>query len=68
MAVGYVIDGVSYRTDGGSIQELAVDPSSTIIYEPGGAAGAQRYTLAAGLYEFRQGEAGWALYRLPRAQ
>lgn len=67
-AIGYVVDGVSYRTDGGGVQELAVGPSSTIVYERGGAAGVQRYRLAEGVYEFRPGAAGWALYRLPRAQ
>lgn len=67
-AVDYVVDGVTYRIDGGGAQELAVSPSSTIVYERGGASGARRYSLTAGVYEFRSERAEWALYRLPQGQ
>ena len=62
--VDCVIDGVAYRIEGGRRQKLAVGPASTITYDRGGGLGEQRYSLSAGVYEFRPGDLGWALFRV----
>lgn len=63
-AVNYVVDGATYRTESGELQNLATGPSSTILYDRGGTFGVQRYALSAGVYEFRPSETGWALVKL----
>ena len=64
VAVNYVVDGVSYKTESGRVQRLVVGPSSTIIYDRGGAFGVDRYALSAGVYEFRASDRGWVLVKL----
>jgi hypothetical protein len=63
-AVEYVVDGLSYKSESGQQQRLVVRPRSAIVYDRGGELGAQRYTLSAGVYEFRSGTDGWALFKL----
>jgi hypothetical protein len=64
LAVNYVVDGVTYRTERGGRQSLVVGPSSTIWYDRGGDFGVQRYALSVGVYEFRSSGAGWGLVKL----
>ena len=64
VAVNYVVDGVTYKTESGGLQTLVVGPSSTIRYDRGGDFGVQRYALSAGEYEFRSSDTGWALVKL----
>lgn len=64
-AVTYEVDGVAYRTEGGGVRKLVVDPKSTIRYDRGLGLGDQRYALSAGAYEFRSGTGGLALFKLP---
>ncbi len=66
-AIDFVINSVAYKTESGQHQRLAVSPKSTILYDRGGDLGEQRYTLSAGVYEFRSGDAGWSLVKLQRA-
>jgi hypothetical protein len=63
VAVNYVVDDITYRTESGGLQRLVVSPSSTIRFDRVGAFGVQQYTLSAGVYEFRSSEMGWALVR-----
>jgi len=63
--IAFAIDGVAHQAVGGSRQDLAVAPNSTITYDGGGSLGQSRYLIAPGLYEFRSTAAGWALYKLP---
>ena len=63
--VAFALDGVAHQAAGGSRQDLAVAPNSTITYDGGGSLGQRRYRIASGLYEFRSTAEGWALYKLP---
>jgi hypothetical protein len=63
-AIEYVVDGRTYKIESGQHQRLVVKPRSTILYDRGGELGGQRYTLSAGVYEFRSGTHGWALFKL----
>ncbi len=67
VAVNYVVDGVTYRTESGGLQRLVTGPKSTIRYDKGGDFGAERYALSPGDYEFRSSATGWALVKLRRA-
>jgi hypothetical protein len=64
VAVNYLVDGVTFKTEVGGLQRLVVGHSSTIRYDRGGAFGVQRYALSAGEYEFRSSDTGWALVKL----
>jgi hypothetical protein len=64
VAVNYVVDGVTYKTESGGLQRLVLGLSSTIRYDRGGDFGVQRYGLSAGVYEFRSSDTGWALVKL----
>jgi hypothetical protein len=64
LAVNYVVDGVTFRTEPGGRQSLVVGPSSTICFDRGGDFGVARYALSAGVYEFRSSAAGWGLVKL----
>ncbi len=63
-AVEYIVDGLTYKIESGQQQRLVVRPRSSIVYDRGGELGAQRYTLSAGVYEFRSGTHGWAIFKL----
>lgn len=65
--VNYVVDRVTYKTDSGRLQRLAVGPSSSIAFDRGGDFGVQRYALSAGVYEFRTSDRGWALFKVDSA-
>jgi len=62
--VDFFIDGAAYRIDGGERQKLSVSPGAKVAYDRGGGLGTQRYSLSAGVYEFRPGESGLALVKL----
>jgi hypothetical protein len=62
--VYYAVDGVLYQIEGGQRQKIQVSPSSTVAYDPGGGLGTRRYSLSAGVYEFRPGDSGLALFKL----
>jgi hypothetical protein len=62
--VDYFINGVAYRIEGGGRQKLDVGPRSTVAYDRGSRVGKQRYSLSAGVYEFRPRDSGWALFKL----
>lgn len=64
VAVHYVVDGVAYTTQSGYSQRLVVSPRSTIVFDRGGRFGETKYSLSAGVYEFRPSDTGWALYKL----
>lgn len=61
--VAFAIDGVAHQAAGGSRQDFAVAPNSTITYDAGGSLGQRRYRLSPGVYEFRSTAEGWALYK-----
>ncbi len=63
----FTIDGTTYQATTGQMHQLEVAPTSVVTYDRGGAAGAQRYALTTGAYEFRPSNNGWALYKLPEA-
>lgn len=60
----FVVDGVAYKIEGGARRRLAVGPAPTIAFDRGGGLGEQRYSLSAGVYEFRPGGSGWAFFKL----
>ncbi len=62
--VDYFIDGAAYQIGGGERRKLDVRLGATIAYDRGGDLGPQRYSLSAGVYEFRPSESGLALYKL----
>jgi hypothetical protein len=64
--VDYVVDGVAYKIEGGRRQQLAVGPASTIAYDRGGGLDPRRYSLSAGVYEFRPGDSGWDFFKIRR--
>ncbi len=64
VAVNYVVDGITYKTENGSVQRLVVGPSSRILFDRSGDFGVQRYAISAGVYEFRSSDTGWALVKL----
>jgi hypothetical protein len=62
--IAFAINGVAYQAAGGSRQNLAVAPDSTITYDGGGSVGQRRYLISPGRYEFRLTAEGWELYTL----
>ena len=64
VGVALAIDGVPFLAAGGSRQDLAVAPDSTITYDGGGSLGQRRYLISPGLYEFRSTAEGRSLYKL----
>ena len=63
LAVNYVVDGVTYRTERGGRQSLVVGPSSTIWYDRGGDFGVQRYAPPWACTNSDRA-AGWGLVKL----
>lgn len=62
--VAYVVDGDAHQIEGSRSRTIAVGPDSTIAFDRGAGMGTQRYSLSAGVYEFRPGDSGWAFFRL----
>lgn len=63
LSINYTVNGTPYSTANGSVQTLDVPARAQIAFDRGGAFGATRYTLAAGLYDFQITERGWDLYK-----
>jgi hypothetical protein len=64
----YFVDGFGHRLEPGARQKLNVGATSTIAYNRGQNFGSKRYSLAAGVYEFRLSESGWELFKLEPAR
>jgi hypothetical protein len=63
-SVEYFVDGVAYQIEGGARQKLDVGPRSTVAYHRASGLGKWRYSLSAGVYEFRPVDSGWALFKV----
>ena len=57
--VAYTLNGTPYAIKPGFEQKLPAGQPWTLEFDRGGAFGLARYTLAAGIYQFRVTEKGW---------
>jgi hypothetical protein len=60
--IRYTVSGAPYEVPPGYTQVLTTPAGSIISFERGDSAGAERFLLAEGSYEFRRVEQGWRFY------